>query len=320
MDTDLISVVIPVYNVENYINKCLDSVIKSKYKNLQIICVNDGSTDGSLELLKNYKSKDTRVEVYSKTNGGLSDARNYGIKYAKGKYITFIDSDDYVTDDYFESLYNNLIKEDADISICGNYRDELGNIKTANLNNVYEVLNSKDALKTLLLYDKIKHFWVSSWGKLYKTSLFEGMEFPVGKKSEDWFLIPQLFLKSNKIIYDSNPKYYYVFREGSITQTNSKPNTDSIEATDFVLELVKKVYPDLVDEALSSCVCNKLGIATAYLYLPNSKDKVKYYKKATKTQYKLIKNKSVFKKQRRIQLKIFFMSNFIYKIIYKILR
>ena len=115
---DLISVIVPVYNVENYLKRCLDSIINQTYQNIEIILIDDGSTDNSGNLCEDYKKIDNRIKVVHKTNGGLSDARNTGIKKAKGKYITFVDSDDYVEYDYVEYLYNLIKKYDTNISFC----------------------------------------------------------------------------------------------------------------------------------------------------------------------------------------------------------
>lgn len=120
-NNDLVSVVIPIFNVEKYLEKCVNSLVNQIYKNLEIILVDDGSTDNSGNIANELSKSDNRIKVYHKKNGGLSDARNFGIKQAKGKYIGFIDSDDYIENEMYEFLYNNLIENKADISICGRF-------------------------------------------------------------------------------------------------------------------------------------------------------------------------------------------------------
>ena len=115
---ELISIIVPVYNVEKYLNRCIDSLISQTYQNIEIILVDDGSTDSSSEIVDGYLKKDNRIKVFHKDNGGLSDARNKGIEISKGKYLSFVDSDDYVTNTYIETLYNTIIEYEADISIC----------------------------------------------------------------------------------------------------------------------------------------------------------------------------------------------------------
>lgn len=115
---DLISIIVPVYNVEKYLEHCLNSIINQTYKNLEIILVNDGSTDNSLEICESFKQKDSRIKIITKGNGGLSSARNEGLKIAKGNYISFVDSDDWIDADFIKALYNNLISTDSDMSTC----------------------------------------------------------------------------------------------------------------------------------------------------------------------------------------------------------
>lgn len=122
MKEDLISIIVPVYKVENYLSKCLDSMICQTYKNIEIILVDDGSPDNSGKICDDYAKKDSRIKVIHKENGGLSDARNAGLKIATGKYIGFVDSDDYISVEMYEKLYNQAKKEDADIACCNYYR------------------------------------------------------------------------------------------------------------------------------------------------------------------------------------------------------
>ena len=177
---ELVSIIVPIYNVSEYLEKCIMSLVNQTYKNIEIVLVNDGSTDNSLDICKKYETEDKRVVLLNKANGGLSDARNYGIERAKGQYITCVDSDDYVTDDYVEFMYNNLQKDDADISICKHIVLFDNNTQISTATHKKYILNPKDTLE-MLLYDEDMD--VSAVAKLYKKELFEGMYIPT---TEDW--------------------------------------------------------------------------------------------------------------------------------------
>lgn len=233
-----VSVIIPVYNVEKYLKKCVNSVIKQTYHNLEIILVDDGSTDGSGQLCDRIEKKDTRIKVFHKSNGGLSDARNYGIEHSTGDYITFIDSDDVVSINLISHLLNISEKYNADISICN---------PTHIFNNVS--LNFEDATKVRLLSSTQalnmmfyqKDFLVSAWGKLYSSNIFNKIKFPVGMIFEDVAIMYKLFYLSNRIVY-SNAKYYgYYHRENSITtQDFSENDLDILKICDSLKAFSEK--------------------------------------------------------------------------------
>ena len=165
MEKPLISIIIPVYKVEKYLEKCIKSVLDQTYKNLQIILVDDGSPDNCGNICDDYARVDNRIEVIHKANGGLSDARNVGLKAARGEYIGFVDSDDYVSNEMFENLYNTLISNDVDVAICNFYIviDDKNIIKNAD--NGVEIYNKLEILKEILLDKKIQSY---AWNKLYK--------------------------------------------------------------------------------------------------------------------------------------------------------
>lgn len=203
----LISIVVPVYNVENYILKCLNSLIKQNYKQIEIILVDDGSTDESGKICDEFKEKDDRIRVFHKKNGGLSSARNYGIKKAKGDIVAFVDSDDYVKDVFVLDLYRGMQASNADIVICG-YNNE----KPKN-----ETISGKEA--TIRLLTKQENIDIISWNKLYKKKLFtdNNIFFPEGKKHEDTLTTYKLMSKAKKVTYIDESLYIYVERKGSIT-------------------------------------------------------------------------------------------------------
>lgn len=239
---DLISVVVPVYNVEQYVDKCINSIINQTYRNIEVIIVDDGSTDGSSFICEKYSKEDSRIEIIHKDNGGLSDARNRGIEISKGKYITFIDSDDYVDTDYIEVLYNAIKKYEADMSIS-THKILFPN-KTVNKYPFEEYISTKEDILDKLLYDE--GIDTSVWGKLYKISLFKDIRFPRGRLFEDAATTYKLIDKSNRIAVYSKPTYNYVIRENSISNVGfSEKKLDLIKSTQEMTDYIKTKYPNL---------------------------------------------------------------------------
>lgn len=240
----LITIVVPVYNVEKYLERCVRSLINQTYKNLEIILVDDGSTDNSGNLCDNYMKNDRRIKVIHKKNGGLSDARNAGLNVAKGKYISFIDSDDYVEDKFIEILYNSLIKYNTKISIsdiCVRY--DTGEI-IMNSNEKTYVVTEKELIRQMLIGKRdIEN---SACNKLYDITLFEDVRYPVGKLYEDTATTYKLLLKCNKIVVNSFPLYNYMKRRNSITQCKFNENKlQLIDAVNIMTTSVRDKYPDL---------------------------------------------------------------------------
>ena len=209
-----VSVIVPIYKVEKYIKKCIDSLVNQTYKNLEIILVDDGSPDKCGEICDEYAKIDKRIKVLHKKNGGLSDARNKGVEVATGKYVAFVDSDDYVENDYIEYLLELLKRYDADISIILPYKvDERYIDNRKNKKEKIVVYEKEDALITMLYQ---KEFDNAAWGKLYKKNIVNGIEFPFGKLYEDIGTTYKYLLKSNKIVYSNKEKYFYLQRSDSI--------------------------------------------------------------------------------------------------------
>ena len=222
--TEKITVIVPVYNVENYLEKCLDSLINQTYKNLEIIVINDGSTDNSGEICQEYAQKDNRIIYIEKENGGLSEARNVGLDKMTGSYVTFIDSDDWVELDYVEILYKKIIEYQADISV-GNYYSYNEDEKTYYFHiygdSYYEkVYDNISIFENLYESQEMKSFaLISACGKLYKAKLFDYLRFDKGKLGEDGYLNQKMYLYVNKVVYLNQGLYAYRQRSGSITKT-----------------------------------------------------------------------------------------------------
>lgn len=243
MNKPIVSVIIPVYNVEQYLKQCLDSVINQTYKNLEIILVDDGSTDNSGKICDEYALKDTRIKVIHKDNGGLSDARNTGLKIATGEYITFIDSDDDIELDMVEYLYSVLIKFNCKMSVCTH--NVIKNNRTKKSFNLKEdfKLSSFDCIKKMLYHDGTD---TSAWAKLYKKDLFENIMYPKGKLFEDIATTYKLFIKSDEIASGHLAKYNYKIRSNSIVRKSfTKAKLDLIENTDNMAKDVLAIFPDL---------------------------------------------------------------------------
>ncbi|MBU3179825.1 glycosyltransferase [Clostridium psychrophilum] len=247
MQNPLISIIVPIYKVEAYIKNCLDSILSQTYKNLEVILVDDGSPDNCGNVCEEYSRKDKRVKVIHKKNGGLSSARNAGLDIAIGEYIGFIDSDDWIENDMYESLYNALIKYNADISVCGRYIVQGSRITTISDSEKALIFTRREALSELVLdeYSGMKNF---AWDKLYKKELFEDIRYPEGKYFEDIFTTYKLFSKSEKIVDIKSPKYYYLLRGDSICGSNTaRKRYDYYDANIRCLEYIKSLEPLLSD-------------------------------------------------------------------------
>lgn len=248
MNEEKISIIVPVYNVEAYLERCVESILKQTYTNLEILLVNDGSTDKSGELCDKLALRDHRIRVIHKENGGLSDARNRGIDEASSNLIGFIDSDDYIDEDMYETLYCQMVASKADLSMCGHYdvyhqipEKQVAEIKT------WELM-PEEAIKMVM---EAKILSVTAVNKLYKKALFEQLRFRIGKIAEDAFIMVDLIHQCSKIVATNEKKYYYVHRENSITtQKFSLKFLNVIEAYEQNAKIISENYPDLYDVAI----------------------------------------------------------------------
>ena len=247
-----ISIIVPVYNVEKYLNKCVNSILNQTYKNIEVILVDDGSPDNCGKICNDYAEKDNRVKVIHKKNGGLSDARNVGIKIANGDYLGFVDSDDWIEPQMYQRLIENAVKYNADISVGGvvDLIEENGKFEqvktTLDGKVVNYVLSKKEAMKKYFLGS-----W-AAWDKLYKRSIFDNIEYPVGIINEDEAIVLKQLDRCSRVCYTNEVFYNYVHRAGvsSITQENfSKKKLVVVDICKKNLDFIKKYYPDLVEYA-----------------------------------------------------------------------
>lgn len=300
MEKDLISVIIPVYNVEKYLKNCIDSVIAQTYKNIEIILVDDGSQDGCGVICDEYVEKDSRIKVFHKENGGLSDARNVGIEQATGKYITFIDSDDCVSSEYVEYLHELLTKNNTKISIAAH--TVVSNKKRINFGEGYieNVLTTAECLERMLCEDG---FSVSAWAKLYSKELFDGIRFPKGKLNEDNGTTYKLILQCEKIAYGNRSIYNYYKRQNSITTSKfDLRKMDLIELTDKMCDEIDAKYPNLKNATDKKRVTSRFSILRQMLVNKLNEEEmiiekeIEKYIKQRKTQ--ILKNNKMDKRDK----------------------
>ena len=272
-----LSIIVPVYNVEKYLPKCLESLIKQTLKDIEIICVNDGSMDNSLAILKEFASKDSRIRIIDNQHQGVAKTRNTGIEQSTGEYIGFVDSDDYIDLDFFEKLYNSATKSNSDIAIASI-------LKHKNFFNIYNAKYTKEET-AITIQDKIKlcedkkHFFFYAWNKIYHSGFIKenNIKFSEGQIYEDVMFAIKALYYSNKIISVYGTKYHYIEHENSLTKYKDKTGE---KEQDLI-----KAYSDLQE------FCNSKNIE-----IP---ERLNYY---TKENFGFILNLYKGKYQSKIQL------------------
>lgn len=263
----LVSVIVPVYNVEEFLSRCLDSIVSQTYRNIEIILVNDGSTDGSKKVCEDYARKDRRIRVFNKKNEGAATARNYGIKKSKGEYVTFIDSDDTVTSNYVDDLYSGLDSCKTKLSISSYSTDT--KLRTTNYSKtqITEALSTEDALRRMLTNNG---FTVASWAKMYHRSLFKNVQFPDGKIYEDDATTYKLIMLCPEIAYIDKSLYNYNVREHTVTSKKfTIEKMAYIIFTDQACSEILKVFPNLKNECEARRAVARFSILRQMLDAPN---------------------------------------------------
>jgi len=314
-----ISIIVPVYKVERYINRCIDSILSQTYKEIEIILVNDGSPDNCGVICGEYAKKDNRIRVIHKENGGLSSARNTGIDLAQGDYIGFVDSDDWIEVDMYEMLYKNAISYNADISMC-NYKAEKHDqdfiYKSPTIDDVI-ILNKEQAMQTLV-DNKLFELTQFACDKLYKRSLFENIRYPEGKLYEDVATTYKLINKCEKFLYCPSIKYHYTQNPNGITLKKFDINQiDFLEAKLDLYKFFKKNYPDFLDAALCQYTSANISIIKN-MFRSNYKNK-KIYKECRRIVceniYLYLKADWVKNKMKFYATLIFLVPSFLYILI-----
>ena len=285
MEKALISVIIPIYGVEKYLNQCIQSVVSQTYQNLEIILVDDGSQDACPRMCDMWAKKDTRIVVIHKENGGLSDARNAGMKVAIGQYIAFVDSDDWIEKEMYENMMNVLQNQNADIVECGT--SYILNSKIIRRTGIPEMrlYSRKECMKELLSENA---FHQTVWNKLYKKECIGKIKFEVGKCNEDEFWTYRVFNNIEKAV--SLPECYYQYRQrnDSIMGNFNIKRLDALEARYKRLQFIEKQYPEYLLQEKVNFVFLCIYFYQVILKnknLENSVDEAKYINEERKLNY-----------------------------------
>lgn len=315
---DLISVIVPVYNVEQYLEKSIESIIKQTYSNLEIILVDDGSPDNCGNICDELASKDKRIKVIHTENNGVSVARNYGFKNSKGNYIVFLDSDDILEPIMIKRLYDNIIKYNASISTCGYSIVEINGIEYQKYGTGKKYIFDRD--KTLESYFSETSFGVGVWNKLFRRDIISNLKFSENLKiNEDRLFLFEAILNSNKTIYDDVCLYKYIKRENSATTSKfSKKQFDVLKVNQLIHEKLIKNISIKNKKIIESCKASELiYLIRLYRLLSLSKEKKEYKKEKIElleeikklVNEKNIKNLNLFEK---IEIKLITKFNYVY--------
>jgi glycosyltransferase involved in cell wall biosynthesis len=270
-----ISIIVPVYKVEPYIHKCVDSILAQTFSDFELILVDDGSPDNCGSICDAYAEKDKRVKVIHKNNEGISTARNAGLDLAKGDYIGFVDSDDWIESDMYELLYNMCISNDCEIASCTSkiyYSDKTVITGTHSL----KILDKSEAMRVVIegsLYDEVV------WTKLFKRSLLDGVRFPVGRVYEDTAFTYRVIHRSQRVCCIGEPKYNYVKRNGSTMDSATKNmRIDAILIYEEMFEFISEFYPIFCDLVILKLANNAMRVLNLISESPSFHNyKTEYY-------------------------------------------
>ena len=259
MSHPLISIIVPIYNVEDYLHRCIDSILGQSYPNIEVVLVDDGSPDLCGAICDEYKKADKRVVVIHRANGGLSAARNSGIAVCKGEYIGFVDSDDYISPTMYELLYNDIKTYNTLLAFC--HTDVIRNGHSDNkIYGSHSEVKPKSYVMRRALEESI---WWAAYTKLYHRSLFDDIRFPEGKVNEDLAIMMEIYDRCDNIAINYNKLYYYCIREDSIT--TSKLNShkfDILDNAQHVAEYMHTNHPELETAARGILLSSALSLLT----------------------------------------------------------
>ena len=301
---DLISIIIPVYNSEKYLKKCLDSILRQTYTNIEIILVDDGSTDNSRIVCLDYMKMDKRIKYIKKKNGGVSSARNVGLKELTGKYVLFIDSDDYIDETMVKKLYDSLTLYDSDMSMCNIYKvDEQGKVFFKTFNSDKELITGKECMYNIFNYENAYCYPIN---KLFNVSFLQKNNIKFDEKlhfMEDFYFVCEVIEKTKKITNNSECLYFYVHRKGSAT--HSKFNEKWLSRYDIQKEIIDRYSKDFSiktrDLFFYDFVMNSMS---CYCYCKNHKILSTDYKKNIKIYYDIAKKSKYVPKDKKIKIRI----------------
>lgn len=283
MNEPLISIIIPVFNAGKYLTRCIESVINQDYTNLEIIIVNDGSTDNSLDIIEHYAMSDGRIKVVNKLNSGVSDTRNAGLNKSSGELIGFVDADDYIEKDMYSKLLNALLKTNADVVACG-YRQEFKDYHyDIATEQDYEVSGTAKILSTYLRQDIRSGIGDGNWNKLFKKSVIKDVRYPKYAYGEDILFQERVFENCNKIICISDILYHYVMNNDSASNAEFKESQVSVlNMSEDILGRVLVKYPEVCEEAYAFYLSWHLVLLQRIYMSSNSEISNKYKKNIIK--------------------------------------
>lgn len=315
----LISVVVPVYKVEPYLEKCVESILAQTYSNLEIILVDDGSPDNCGKICDNFKQKDPRVCVIHKSNGGLSSARNAGIEIAHGEYIGFVDSDDTIEPYMYEKLYHAIERDNTELAVCAvNYVYEDGKILKKPGLGKDAIFNFSEAMIEMNLH---RMFDMATWSKLYHRNLYDDLRFPIGKLSEDYYVMFRILDRAQRVSYVDTRCYNYLQRKNSVTRSN-KINHDHEYAALEQMEYLEKNYPELNVVGHVAYASAALTVYDSYLKnkVPCPKQKLDHFKSVVQENKEYIKKAEFLPRSKQVQFKLFGLSTLLYNAVFKTYR
>lgn len=307
-----ISVIVPVYKVEPYIHKCVDSILAQTFTDYELILVDDGSPDTCGNICDEYAQKDARIHVIHKENGGLSDARNAGMKIACGEYVIFIDSDDYIDADMLSYLYENLKKADADMATCGIYEVYADRIEKQEEEPDF-VCSGEEAFRCILRGHTIRG---EIWNKLIKRSCISDLEFPKGKLYEDIFYTVDMMQRIKKVAVGTKPKYYYLHRSDSITGKAYRPKLfDIIDGYTKNYQVVQRAFPKLEEEAECLWIWSRFIVLDKMLLEENYRSIDRFEELVTfiKQHFRRIMKNPYFQRNRKISAIVLLISIPLYR-------
>ncbi len=273
MERPLLSIIVPVYKVERFLVKCVMSICNQTYRNLEIVLVDDGSPDDCPQLCDWLADKDNRIRVVHKTNGGISSARNAGLDVARGEYVGFVDSDDWLAPDMYTTLVELILRHDADIAMCAFYYVEGLKMSRSCKKGQKDLLLNRDAALRQLFRDRLVKNYL--WDKIYKRSLFDGIRFPLGRTYEDIATLYRVFARIQKFAFSNVPGYYYRIHASSITGESMNPVREYDCFHFFLKQREFAVRSGLWPKAHVRTVKHAVHLLNHLLLLPPSADRDK---------------------------------------------
>lgn len=299
LSNKLISVIVPVYKVEKYLSKCIESILNQTFQDFELILVDDGSPDNCGMICDKYAEIDPRIRVIHKKNGGLSEARNAGISIATGDYLTFIDSDDFIDSNYLKNFMDILSQNDSDLIITGivDFYENDTNIEP-NISEEFEVLSREQVFKKMLLQDDID---VNATAKLYKKAIFENIKYPVGELYEDIKIIYDIVESADTIIFSKYKGYFYLQRIDSIMYSNmSSKKLMLLDTVERLKTLICEKYPNIKNAMIRRYVYCHFHILGRAIFDKNYVQECKRIRKNILNYQELIFYDDIFSKKEKI--------------------